>query len=48
MKAINMDAELFTPTFTASRMVGWTAHVLEQAENNTLYRPHSKYIGTFK
>jgi citrate synthase len=48
MKAINMDAELFTPTFTASRMVGWTAHVLEQAENNTLYRPQSKYIGTFK
>ena len=48
MKAINMDAELFTPTFTASRMVGWTAHVLEQAENNTIYRPHAKYIGTFK
>ncbi|MBO0959730.1 citrate synthase/methylcitrate synthase [Neobacillus sp. MM2021_6] len=47
MKAINMDAELFTPTFTASRMVGWTAHVLEQAENNTIYRPQSKYIGTF-
>ncbi|WP_084375129.1 citrate synthase/methylcitrate synthase [Neobacillus soli] len=48
MKAINMEAELFTPTFTASRMVGWTAHVLEQAENNTIYRPQSKYIGTFK
>ncbi|WHY78522.1 citrate synthase/methylcitrate synthase [Neobacillus sp. WH10] len=48
MKAINMDAELFTPTFTASRMVGWTAHVLEQAENNTIYRPQAKYIGTIK
>ncbi|HEY2421559.1 MAG TPA: citrate/2-methylcitrate synthase, partial [Neobacillus sp.] len=48
MKAINMEVELFTPTFTASRMVGWTAHVLEQAENNTIYRPQSKYIGTFK
>ncbi|EKN69772.1 citrate synthase I [Neobacillus bataviensis LMG 21833] len=48
MKAINMDSELFTPTFTASRTVGWTAHVLEQAENNTIYRPQSKYIGTFK
>ncbi|MFJ5714375.1 citrate synthase/methylcitrate synthase [Neobacillus sp. NPDC093127] len=47
MKAINMDAELFTPTFTASRMVGWTAHVLEQTENNTIYRPQSKYIGTY-
>jgi citrate synthase len=47
MKAINMEAELFTPTFTASRMVGWTSHVLEQAENNTIYRPQSKYVGTF-
>ena len=47
MKAINMEAALFTPTFTASRMVGWTAHVLEQAENNTIYRPQSKYIGSF-
>ncbi|MFJ7725193.1 citrate synthase/methylcitrate synthase [Neobacillus sp. NPDC097160] len=47
MKAINMDVELFTPTFTASRIVGWTAHVIEQSENNTIYRPQSKYIGTF-
>jgi len=46
MKAINMDTELFTPTFTASRMAGWTAHILEQAENNTIFRPQSSYIGT--
>ncbi|MBM6616537.1 citrate synthase/methylcitrate synthase [Bacillus suaedaesalsae] len=45
MKAINMDPCLFTPTFTASRLVGWTAHVLEQAQNNTIYRPQSKYVG---
>ncbi len=45
MKAINMDAALFTPTFTASRMVGWTAHVLEQAEDNVIYRPLSRYVG---
>ena len=48
MKAIDMDTALFTPTFTASRMVGWTAHILEQAENNTIFRPQSKYIGAFK
>lgn len=48
MKAINMDEELFSPTFTASRIVGWTAHVLEQAENNTIFRPQSKYIGSFR
>jgi citrate synthase len=45
MKAVSMEPELFTPTFTASRIVGWTAHVLEQASNNTIYRPQSKYIG---
>lgn len=45
MKAINMDPSLFTPTFTASRTVGWTAHILEQSKNNTIYRPQSKYIG---
>ncbi|WP_223589348.1 citrate synthase/methylcitrate synthase [Neobacillus bataviensis] len=48
MKAIEMEPELFTPTFTASRMVGWTAHILEQAENNTIFRPQSKYIGVLK
>ncbi|MBB2479229.1 citrate synthase/methylcitrate synthase [Bacillus sp. APMAM] len=45
MRSINMDDELFTPTFTASRVVGWTAHVLEQAEHNVLFRPESQYIG---
>lgn len=45
MKSINLPSDLFTPTFTASRIVGWTAHVIEQAENNTIYRPQSEYIG---
>lgn len=47
MKAIHMEPELFTPTFTAGRIVGWCAHVLEQTENNVMFRPASKYIGTF-
>lgn len=45
MKAIQLDPSLFTPTFTASRIVGWTAHVLEQAEDNTIFRPDAHYIG---
>lgn len=48
MKAINMDVDLFTPTFTASRIVGWTAHILEQSENNTIFRPQSRYIGPMR
>lgn len=45
MKSIHMDSHLFTPTFTASRVVGWTAHILEQSENNTIFRPEAHYIG---
>ncbi|MFE8697220.1 citrate synthase/methylcitrate synthase [Cytobacillus sp. FJAT-53684] len=48
MKAVQMEKELFTPTFTASRIVGWSAHILEQAENNVIFRPQSKYIGPIK
>lgn len=47
MKAIELNPALFTPTFTASRMVGWTAHILEQSEDNTIYRPQSVYTGKF-
>jgi citrate synthase len=45
MRAVTMPPELFTPTFTASRVVGWTAHLLEQAENNRIFRPQSTYVG---
>ncbi|KYC84972.1 citrate synthase/methylcitrate synthase [Bacillus licheniformis] len=45
MKAIDFDAALFTPTFSAARMVGWCAHVLEQADNNMIFRPSAKYVG---
>ncbi|WP_335868982.1 citrate synthase/methylcitrate synthase [Bacillus sp. 2205SS5-2] len=46
MKSIALPSTLFTPTFTASRIVGWSAHVLEQAENNRIYRPQAEYIGS--
>ncbi|WP_227396043.1 citrate synthase/methylcitrate synthase [Jeotgalibacillus aurantiacus] len=48
MKSIDLPAELFTPTFTASRIVGWTAHVLEQAEDNVIFRPQAEYVGELK
>jgi citrate synthase len=45
LRAVAMPKPLFTPTFTASRMVGWTAHLLEQASCNRIFRPQSVYVG---
>jgi citrate synthase len=42
---IGFDREMFTPLFAAARVVGWSAHVLEQQADNTLIRPLSAYRG---
>ena len=34
LAAVGLPADLFTPTFAVGRVVGWTAHILEQAGNN--------------
>lgn len=43
MLGIPMDQ--FTSLFALSRVVGWTAHVLEQLANNRLIRPSAEYVG---
>lgn len=43
--ALGIPTDLFTPIFACSRISGWTAHVLEQYENNRLIRPRAEYIG---
>ena len=45
MAACGMDRSLFTPTFAASRVIGWCAHALEQADEGRLIRPSSRYVG---
>ncbi len=42
---LDIPRDLFTPIFAISRMSGWSAHVLEQNENNRLIRPTAEYVG---
>jgi citrate synthase len=45
LHGLGFPAELFTPTFAVSRVLGWTAHCLEQLREGRLIRPESRYIG---
>ncbi|CAN5816854.1 citrate synthase CitA [soil metagenome] len=45
LAAVGLPGDMFTPTFSVARSVGWSAHVLEQAANNRLIRPASEFVG---
>ncbi len=42
---LGIDVDLFTPIFAVSRISGWSAHVIEQHDDNRLIRPRAEYIG---
>ncbi len=42
---MGFDIDMFTPIFIASRITGWTAHIMEQRAANALIRPLSAYNG---
>jgi citrate synthase len=42
---LDLPVELYTPLFVVSRVVGWSAHVIEQLDNNRLIRPRARYTG---
>jgi 2-methylcitrate synthase/citrate synthase II len=43
--ALGMEVPLYTPFFVASRVTGWCAHVIEQADHNRIIRPRGRYTG---
>ena len=43
--SLGIPTDFFTPVFAIARCAGWCAHVLEQLEDNRLYRPLSEYVG---
>lgn len=45
LHGLELEADLFTPTFAIGRTVGWLAHCFEQIEHGRLIRPQSRYIG---
>ena len=45
LHGLGLPAQLFTPTFAASRVAGWTAHCFEQQAQDRIIRPQSVYVG---
>jgi citrate synthase len=45
LHGLDLDVDLFTPTFAMSRVSGWIAHALEQQRANRIIRPQSEYAG---
>ena len=43
---MGFDTDFFTPIFVISRIIGWSAHIMEQHASNKLIRPLSKYKGS--
>lgn len=43
--SIGIPTRLFTAVFAIARCAGWVAQVLEQLEDNSIYRPLTKYTG---
>jgi len=45
LHGIGLPVELFTATFAVGRVLGWSAHCLEQLREGRLIRPQSAYSG---
>ena len=43
---MGFDTDFFTPIFVISRIVGWSAHIIEQHATNKLIRPLAAYNGS--
>jgi citrate synthase len=45
MELCGLPRSLFTPTFAASRVIGWCAQILEQSADTLIIRPSARYVG---
>ena len=44
---MGIPLDLFTPIFAIARVAGWSAHIMEQHQNNRIIRPTDDYTGPF-
>lgn len=42
---LGIPTDLFTPVFAIARVAGWLAHLLEQLEDNRIFRPTQIWVG---
>ncbi len=45
LEAAGLPREMFSATFACSRVIGWMANVLEQIQDNRIFRPLARYAG---
>jgi len=43
--AMHLEIPIYTPMFAMARVSGWSAHIIEQLDNNRLIRPRGLYKG---
>lgn len=42
---LGIPTDLFTPVFAIARVAGWLAHLLEQLQDNRIFRPSQIFVG---